>query len=142
MSAQENAKLARDLYALFNEHQLEKADALATADVEVLLVPFNQTFRGREGFLQFMSGFERAFPDLVITVANQVATEDQVVSECTWTGTNTGPLVTPAGEIPPTGKRVEGGRFCEVWKIKNGKVAILHNYQDAASWLRQLGLVS
>ena len=34
----------------------------------------------------------------------------------------------------------EDSRFCEVWTVRDGKIARLHNYQDAASWLRQLGL--
>jgi steroid delta-isomerase-like uncharacterized protein len=133
--------MARQLYEAFNRHDFESALALATEDVEVVLVPFGQTFRGQAGFRQFMEGFKNAFPDLIVTVINQVATEDQVVSECTWNGTHTGPLMSPTGEIPATGKKVEEGQFCEVWGIKGGKVASLRNYQDVSNWLRQLGLV-
>lgn len=88
-----------------------------------------------------MTGFATAFPDLQISVTNQVASGDQVVTEFTWTGTHTGPLQSLQGEIPATGKKVIGGRVCEVWTIRNGEVARLVNYQDASTWLRQLGLV-
>jgi|CXWL01.1.fsa_nt_gi steroid delta-isomerase-like uncharacterized protein len=142
MSAQNNAKLTRDIYELFNQGQLEKALELAAEDCAIDLVPFGMTFEGREGFMQFMGNFKRAFPDLTVTIVNQVATDDQVVNECTWNGTHTGPLGTPTGEIPPTGKKVAGGRFCEVLRIKNGKMAHLTNYQDPAGWLRQLGLIN
>lgn len=142
MSAQDNAALARKLYDAFNNQNLDACLALATEDIEVVLVPFGQTFNGKAGFREFMTGFAQAFPDLTITVTNQIATEDQVVSECNWRGTNTGPLMSPQGEIPATGKTVEGAAFCEVWGIKNGQVASLRNYQDVATWLRQLGLVS
>ncbi len=80
-------------------------------------------------------------PDLTVTITNQVVTDDQVVNECVWRGTHTGPLQSPAGEIPPTGKPVTGGRFCEVWEIQGGQIARLRNYQDVSTWLRQLGLV-
>jgi hypothetical protein len=30
---------------------------------------------------------------------------------------------------------------CEVMRVENGLIASLHNYQDAASIIRQLGLV-
>ena len=50
----------------------------AAEDVEVVLIPFGLTFQGREGFSQFMHGFKDAFPDLQITVSNQVADDDQV----------------------------------------------------------------
>ena len=141
MSAQDNAALARKLYDAFNNHDLNACVALAAEDIEVMLVPFGQTFNGKEGFRAFMAGFAQAFPDLTITVTNQIATEDQVVSECRWRGTNNGPLMSPQGEIPATGKTVEGAVFCEVWAIRNGKIVSLRNYQDVATWLRQLGLV-
>jgi steroid delta-isomerase-like uncharacterized protein len=143
MPAQDNAAFARRLYDAFNRGDLEGAATQATEDVEIDLVPFGMTFRGRQEFRDgFMGGFKRAFPDLTVTVANQVAAEDQVVNECTWRGTHTGPLASPGGEIPPTGRAVEGARFCEVWRIRDGRLARLVNYQDAATWMRQLGLVS
>lgn len=140
-TSEETAALARRIYEAFNRGDLNAAADVATVDMEVDLVPFGQTFRGREGFLQFMEGFKTAFPDLQITVTSQVATGDQVVSECTWQGTHTGVLHSPMGDIAPTNKAVEGARFCEVWRVRDGKIARLANYQDAASWLRQLGLV-
>jgi predicted ester cyclase len=72
-------------------------------------------------------------------IMHQVATDDEVVSEFKARGMHTGPLLTPAGEVPPTGRTVEF-TVCEVWSVKNGKVASIRNYQDAASIMRQLGL--
>jgi steroid delta-isomerase-like uncharacterized protein len=140
MAAGDNKHLARAVYDAFNDGDLERALAMAADDIVVELVPFDLTFQGKAGFRDFMQGFKSAFPDLRLTVVTQVATEDAVVSELTWRGTHTGPLMTPAGEIPPTGKTVQDSRFCEVWTIRDGQVTSLHNYQDAASWLRQLGL--
>ena len=142
MAAADNAKLARDVYDLFNRLEFDAILDGATEDVEVELVSFGMTFEGREGLLRFMKGFKDPFPDLEVTVVHQVATEDAVVNECTWHGTHTGPLQRPNGEIPPTGKRVSGARFCEVWNLRDGKLARLVNYQDVSIWLRQLGLVS
>lgn len=142
MSTQSNAALARKLYAAFNEQDFDGCLALTTEDVEVVLIPFGMTFHGQAGFCEFLASFKQAFPDLTVKVENQVATEDQVVSECSWTGTHTGLLRSPAGEIPPTGKAVTGAVFCEVWEIRAGKVASLRNYQDVTTWLRQLGLAS
>jgi steroid delta-isomerase-like uncharacterized protein len=135
-----NRKLARELYDLFNQGRLEEAARLATDDVIVDVVPFGMTFEGPEGLSNFMGGFKTAFPDLTITVTHQVASEDGVVSECTWAGTHTGELMTPSGPIPPTGKSVSGARFCEVWDVEDGKLSKLVNYQDVATWLRQLDL--
>ena len=139
MSAQENATLARRIYQLFNEDKFDDVLELVSADVETVLVPFGQTFHSRDGFVQFMQGFKGAFPDLRIAVTNQVATEDNVVNEFTARGMHTGPLQTPAGAIPPTGRTVDFV-VCEVWTMKNGQLTSLHNYQDAAAIMRQIGV--
>ena len=141
MSAHDNAALARRIYQLFSDDKLDDALELVTEDVEAVLVPFGQTFHGRDGFTGFMQGFKGAFPDIRISVTNQMATDDQVVSEFTARGTHTGPLQTPAGAIPPTGRTVDF-IVCEVMRIKHGRIASLHNYQDAASIMRQLGLIA
>jgi steroid delta-isomerase-like uncharacterized protein len=141
MATQGNGRIAHQVYEAFSRQDFDACLALATEDIEVVLTPFAQTFHGHEGFRQFMTTFKQAFPGLTVTITNQVVTEDQVVNECSWTGTHTGPLMSPTGEIPPTGKSVSGAVFCEVWGLRNGKIASLRNYQDVSSWLRQLGLV-
>jgi steroid delta-isomerase-like uncharacterized protein len=140
MSAQDNAALARKMYELWSNNQFDQVLALATEDIEVVLTPFGQTFHGHDGFANFNQGFKGAFPDIKITeITHQIATDDAVVSEFKARGTHTGPLLTPAGEVPPTGRTVNF-TVCEVWSVKNGKVASIRNYQDAASIMRQLGL--
>lgn len=141
MSAQDNAQLARQLYDAFNRKNYDHCLTLVTEDMETVLIPFGQTFHGRKGFSDFMQGFAGAFPDITIQVTNQVVTEDQVVNEFTARGTHTGTLMTPAGAIPPTGRTVNF-TACEVYRIKNGKFVSLRNYQDAASLMRQLGLIA
>lgn len=139
MSASENAALARRAYELFSTGKSEDVIEHATDDVELILYPFGQTFHGKAGFRDFMSGFTTAFPDIRITVTSQVADEGQVASEFTAVATHTGVLSTPAGDVPPTGRTVEF-TVCEVWTIRDGKIASLRNYQDAGSIMRQLGL--
>jgi steroid delta-isomerase-like uncharacterized protein len=139
MSAQDNMALSKKIYELFSNNQFDNVLALATEDIEIVLTPFGQNFHGHEGFSNFMQGFKGAFPDLQINITHQVATENEVVSEFTARGTQTGPMMTPAGEIPPTGRTVDF-TVCEVWSVKNGRVASLRNYQDSASIMRQLGL--
>jgi len=139
-NASRNIWISRTVYDLFNQDKLEEALAYVTEDVTLNLYAFGQEFSGREGFTAFMQGFKQAFPDLKIEVVNQVADENQVVSELTGVATHTGPLQTPNGPIPPTGKTVNF-TVCEVWKFRDGKITSLHNYQDSASLMRQLGLI-
>src|SRR5438128_872946 len=50
MSAQDNAVLARRIYQLFSEDKFDHVLELVSPDIETILVPFGQTFHGREGF--------------------------------------------------------------------------------------------
>lgn len=140
MSAQGNAKLAQEIYNFFGNDQFDAVLERATEDVEIFFGPTGQTFQGHEGFKQFMMSFKTAFPNIKIQVKNQVVTEDSVVTEFMAQGANTGPLMSPQGEIPPTGRTAEWP-VCEVWRVRNGKLASLSNYQDFGSVMQQLGLV-
>lgn len=139
MSVEESAALARKIYDLWNARDIDTALDMATDDVDIRLMAFSQTLTGRDGFRQFMERFATAFPDMKKEVTNQVASEDQVVSEFKLRGTHNGPLQTPTGEIPPTGKAVNLS-VIEVIGIRDGKVATLRNYSDTATLMRQLGL--
>lgn len=139
MSATDNTALARRVYELFSHGKSEDVLDHATEDVELILYAFGQTFHGHDGFREFMGGFSTAFPDLAITVSNQVADDTSVTTEFTARGTHNGVLHTPAGDVPPTGRTVDF-TVCEVWTIRHGRIASLRNYQDAASLMRQLGL--
>ncbi len=57
-----------------------------------------------EDYIEALQGWKAAMPDAVGTINNVIQTRDQVVQEVTWTGTHTGPLATPDGEIPASGK--------------------------------------
>ncbi|MFN8514391.1 MAG: ester cyclase [Thermomicrobiales bacterium] len=140
MSTQQNADLARTVYSRFSNDDFAGVLALANEDVEIVFTPAGQTFRGYDGFMQFMQGFKSAFPDITLDITRQTLSDDGVVSEFIARGTHTGPLLTPAGAIPPTG-RSAAWPVCEVWRVRDGKVASLTNYQDMATLLGQLGLL-
>ena len=140
MSAQANKNLANTIYKHFSNNDFDSVLAHTNEDVEVVFTPAGQTFRGAQEFIQFMQGFKMAFPDITLEVTNQAATDDQVVSEFIAKGNHTGPLMSPAGEIPPTGRYAEWP-VCEVWQVRDGKLAKITNYQDSATMLRQLGLL-
>jgi predicted ester cyclase len=61
----------------------------------------------------------KAFPDLTQEVTNLVAVGESAFAEAIARGTHTGPLETPDGEVPPTGRRIEV-RFCVVARARDG----------------------
>ena len=84
-------------------------------------------------------GWATAFPDSQGEISNTIHSDNMVVLEVTWRGTHTGPLQTPKGTIPPTGKRIEF-RACQVHTITNGKIQTTRHYFDMATLLQQLGV--
>jgi steroid delta-isomerase-like uncharacterized protein len=114
---------------------------MAADDVVVEAYAFGATFRGKAEFSQFMQGFKMAFPDLRLHHDNVVSNDHFVAVEFTATGTHTGDLHTPAGVVPATGKSVSL-KVAEILKLENGKLKSIHNYQDSASLMRQLGLLN
>ena len=109
----------------------------SSATVEVRLVALGQTLTGRDGFRRFMERFAIASSDMKKDVTNQIASDDQVVSEFTLRGTHDGSLRTQAGKIPPTGRSIELD-VVEVVSIREGKVASITNYSDTSTLMRQL----
>ena len=95
--------------------------------------------RGRDAVRAYVEPLHRALPDARhdydLTVIG-----DTAFVEGTWGGTHTGPLVTPDGEIPPTGKEVRFS-FLGVVRVRGGLIYSLHVYFDQLAFLTQLGLV-
>jgi steroid delta-isomerase-like uncharacterized protein len=141
MTGNKQTETMQKMHQLFSAGKLTEVLELVTSDVQVVVPALGATFTGRDGFMQFMRGFKDAFPDIQIAHQRAIASGDDVAIEFVWSGTHTGPLATPQGAIPPTGKSVSGARVCELVRFKDGKVASLTNYQDVGTWMRQLGLV-
>jgi steroid delta-isomerase-like uncharacterized protein len=145
MTAQEIANLTWISYDAYNSRAsdpgwLDRAAAPIAENCEVVDVPSGMTFRGQEGFKQFLSGFSTAFPDSRVEVTILFATENRAVVEFVGRGTHTGPLQSPAGQIAPTGRAVEV-RFRDVYKYRDNQVVSHHIYYDARCMLQQLGVL-
>jgi steroid delta-isomerase-like uncharacterized protein len=108
------------------------------AEDAVLTAPEGR-FEGRDYVEAYYRPQFEAFPDGILTV---VATHDQGetgVGEWLFTGTNTGPLELPGGEvIPPTGKRVTQ-RGVDVAIIREGLIREHRIYYDQLELIEQLG---
>ena len=79
-------------------------------------------------------------PDVKGTVTNAVATGNTVVLEVTWQGTHTGPLQSPTGTIPATGRQ-QTTRASWVQNFDGGKIKESRHYFDMLSFMQQLGLL-
>jgi predicted ester cyclase len=96
-------------------------------------------FRGPGGLRQEYEKWANGLPDGEVDIKNAVGGDEWVAFECVIKGTNTGPFVTPVGEIAPTGRTVKVP-FSTFLQIRGGKVAKVRHYYDIASLMSQLGI--
>jgi ketosteroid isomerase-like protein len=76
-----------------------------------------------------------------VEIINLSTTENGAVVEFVGRGTHTGSLRTPVIDIPPIGRPFEL-RFCDVYKVKHGKIVRHSTYYDALGLLQQLGVIA
>lgn len=95
--------------------------------------------QGREKVKAWYMAFTDGFPDLDVKSLRHFGQGDWVVGEYSVTGTHTGPLPGPEGEIPPTNKRVTMAS-ATVYRVAGGQVAEIHEYFDQLAFMAQLGL--
>ena len=82
--------------------------------------------------------YHDAFPDNRLQISAIHADDRGGVHEGRATGTHTGTLRGPTGEIAPTNRKAQID-FCSVYEFEEGKITSFHLYFDQADMLRQLG---
>ena len=80
--------------------------------------------------------YRTAFPDLVLTVQDQIAEGDKVVTRVTVQGTHKGDLM----GTPPTGKQATATAI-SIMRFADNKVVEEWELVDEMGMMRQLGLV-
>ena len=93
---------------------------------------------GSDAIVAALQGWKTAFPDVKGTVNNALASENAVALEVTWRGTHTGPLDTPNGSVPASGKAFT---LLTAWTIdvENDKITSSRHYFDILTLLEQIG---
>lgn len=94
---------------------------------------------GLEPYVATAQRWKAAFPDLRTTLIRGYTVGDRVIAEVMWEGTQTGPLETAYGELPPSHKRSKL-RSAIFFSIKFEKITEVRHYYDLATLWRQLGI--
>ena len=140
LTAQDNATVVRAHYDSFNRRDFDKGLSLVTDNVKWSNIPFNTDSIDRKGYREYLENWTTAMPDCKVEITNVVAGEEWSVVEFIGRGTHTGPLVGPQGTIPATQKKLDL-KCCEVLRLKDGQITEGRVYFDAATLLRQFGLL-
>ena len=124
----------------YNEKNYDKMRSYLADNAVYDEVATGRNVRGIADILSAFKGWATAFPDSKGKILDEYVSDTTVVLELEWTGTHSGPLQTPNGNIPPTGKTIKV-RACEVFQFTGEKILNARHYFDMATLLRQLGVI-
>jgi predicted ester cyclase len=101
------------------------------------------TYRGPDGptgLAKTVEVYAKAFPDMHRELYRMVSVGDVIIVELALQGTHKGPLPTPMGILPPTGKRMDAP-CCDVFELTGDKIKRFDCYPEGSVVLTQLGVI-
>ena len=122
----------------FNAHDMEALARDAAPDIEAT-APGDIKLKGPQAVKEFNQGWVTAFPDARVEVKNLFVQGNHVIVEGTFSGTHNGPLKTPMGDLPATGRKTKGD-FIQIFDVDRGLVKRDHLMFDQVQLMTQLGL--
>jgi steroid delta-isomerase-like uncharacterized protein len=136
--SEENKALARRSWEVVTEGSLDTLeDALAEVYAnDFILHEAGQDIVGIEGLTQFVSMMRSALPDLRITLEDDMAEGDKVVTRWIGQGTHQGELM----GIAPTGNQVTITGIT-IHRIEDTKIVEEWSNWDALGLMQQIGAV-
>ena len=138
MGEQDVIRLARDFVDAFNKSDWDRSRAQLPANTVYNGLGSQRSLKGPDEILEAMKSWKQAMPDFKGTVTNSFASGNRVTLEVTWRCTHTGPLVSPAGTIPASGKsQTTPAAF--VFEYDGDKIRESHHYFDMVTLLTQIG---
>ena len=135
----EPLQVAAENVAAVNAHDANRLRATYAEDA-VLEAPGSVRLDRADDVIEYVMVWLRAFPDARQTIVNQLVAGDCVVQEFVMTGTHTGTLASPDGDIPPTNRQASA-RGVQIQRIADDKVIEEHVYFDQLELLTQIGLI-
>ncbi len=125
----------------FNNHDADRVVEFYAPDAILYDPQYNEPQIGRDAIRKDYENLFRTFPDIIVTRQEFLVNDSTAAWEIKLTGTNTGPIETPDGTIPPTNRSFElyASVFAELDSER--RYYRVRRYMDVASLMKQLGLV-
>jgi predicted ester cyclase len=89
---------------------------------------------------QYGEAFKAGLPDAHMEVTNVIESGDMVAVEARFVGTHTAPLMSPQGELAPSGRSIDLA-FSDFFELEDGKIVRHGVYYDQIAFMTQLGLM-
>lgn len=131
-----NTRLARDLVAAWNAHNIRRvasffSDAYVGEDVGM-----HGQMRGVRDVQRYVAYNLLGFPDLHFKIHDTIAQGDKVALVWTVMGTHTGKVM----NIPPTGAKISA-QGVSILTVRDGRIVHSLRVWDVAGMLRHIGLL-
>ena len=138
LTADQTVELARNQVDAFSTGNWEQLRARLASDSRYDELGTQRKIEGSEKIVELFKSWKMAFPDAVGTVTSAVASGNKAVLEVTWKGTHTGPLETPEGTIPASGKPQETPAAL-FFTFEGDMIKESRHYFDSMTLLKQIG---
>ena len=139
-----NEQIIRRAYGLAEKVDVKGFTDCFTPDGTFTDMSIGVTYKGPTGPTGIgvtVEVFAKAFPDMHRELYRFVTVDNVVIVELALQGTHKGPLPTPMGVIPPTGKRMDTP-CCDVFRLVDGKIQSFNCYPSGTVMFAQLGVLS
>ena len=134
-------KIAKNIMEAMNSGDYVVMANIYAPDAVMITPDQPEPVLGREAFLKYYQTTLRAVPDLKFEATSTLFSGDTIICEFLVSGTFTGPMATPEGDVAPTGNSVKM-RSVTLFKIgPDGLIAEDRTYYDTFTQMQQLGLL-
>jgi len=138
ISDEEAKALLNTALEIWNEGNLALIEEVFAPEIVAQTSTFPEDIVGYEGIENWVTFARTAFPDMNMTFDEIIVKGDKIAATFTVTGTNTGPLILPEGELLPTGKKVRF-RGIGIDYVANGKIVKEVVAYNVLEMMMQLG---
>lgn len=137
---QDAMSLATAMLDPFNQRDFDAMIDMGGGAVDYTDVGLGQHITDPDEFRSAMQAWVDAFPDLHGTVTSAARDKDLLAYEVVIEGTHDGPLQTPMGALPASGRAVST-RVAFFTRLDGDRLAEVRNYGDILSLLSQIGAI-
>ena len=138
MSEEHMIQVVHEAIRAFNESDWTLNRSVYSENVIYEQKPTGETMRGYEAFEEKCIEWKGLMSDCAGAIGDTYVSGDWVILEVVWSGTHTGPMQTPMGEIAPSGNTMNNPGVC-LYRIEDGKIVEIRNYFDMLVLLREFG---
>ena len=131
-----NLRAFEDVFPHWNSGRIARMLDHYEDDIVWRNIAMGEVYDGKEAVRGFLEGLFAALPDLELDVTLRLPRGRYVAEEYVIRGTHLGTMF----GLPPTGRRLEIECMSMV-ELRNGRLKEDHFYFDAASAMRQMGLM-